>query len=153
MTSPEGSSSGSKHAGLMGRGMGSLPLNAHQPRHSTHPPTHPLQARAGGKPGFKYGYIMIDKSRQEMAAIRQLVLTGDATGYLLCYFHFLQEWERLVRSNECGVSGKPMQHRVLKELADLANTRDRALFVHKVGGCISRPHAAMQHTKSDSLCI
>ena len=123
------------------------------PPHLPMPARDALQAQAGGQPDFKYGYIMIDKSKQEMAAVRQLVLTGDATDYLLCYFHFLQEWERLVRSNECGVSGKPMQHRVLKELADLAHTRDRALFEQKVGGCISRPHAAMQHTKSDSLCI
>ena len=49
-----------------------------------------LQARARGKPDFKYGYILIDKSRQEMAAVRQLELTGDCEGYLLCYFHFLQ---------------------------------------------------------------
>ena len=64
-----------------------------------------MQAQERGKPEFKYGYVMIDKSRQEMAAVHQLVVTLDSKGYLLCYFHFLQEWERFLRSKESGVAG------------------------------------------------
>ena len=93
-----------------------------------------LQAQEGGQAGFKFGYIMMDKSSQEMAAVRQLVLTGDAIGFLLCYFHVLQDWERFVRSSESGVADKGMQHRVLVELAKLAHTRDKRLFEDKVGG-------------------
>jgi hypothetical protein len=92
-----------------------------------------LQAQEGGQAGFKYGYIMMDKSRQEMAAVRQLVLTGDAIGFLLCYFHVVQDWERFVRSSESGVADKGMQHRVLVDLAKLAHTRDKRLFEDKVG--------------------
>jgi hypothetical protein len=103
------------------------------PPHLPMPARDALQAQAGGQPDFKYGYIMIDKSKQEMAAVRQLVLTGDATDYLLCYFHFLQEWERFARSSESGLSGKGPQHRVMVELARLAHIRDEALFREKVG--------------------
>lgn len=92
-----------------------------------------LQAQEGGQAGFKYGYIMMDKSSQEMAAVRQLVLTGDAIGFLLCYFHVVQDWERFVRSSESGVADKGMQHRVLVELAKLAHSRDKRLFQDKVG--------------------
>lgn len=75
---------------------------------------------------------MIDKSKQEMAAVRQLVLTGDADDYLLCYFHFLQDWERFLRSKDSGVSGREMQHRLLLELAALAHVRDEGLFNNQV---------------------
>lgn len=76
---------------------------------------------------------MIDKSKQEMAAVRQLKLTGDATDFLLCYFHFLQEWERFARSSESGVIGKARQHRLLCDLAELARIRSPSLFEAQVG--------------------
>ena len=70
---------------------------------------------------FDYGYIIVDKSKHEIAAVRQLVLISAASKYQLCYFYFLQEWERFVRCSESGDTGKPMQHCVLRELADLAH--------------------------------
>ena len=103
-------------------------------------------------PDFKFGYIMIDKSKQEMAAVRQLQLTGDATDFLLCYFHFLQEWERFLRSSESGVSERGMQHRILVELAALAHVQEQSLFKQKVrGAAVSsqrRPNAAACSARS-----
>jgi len=90
-----------------------------------------LQAREWGK-DFKYGYIMIDKCRQEMAAVRQLVLSKDAQDWLLCYFHLLQEWERFASSKDSGLE-RPAQHILLVQLAALAHTRSEALFREKVG--------------------
>ena len=114
-----------------------------------------FQAQEGGDAGFKYGYIMMDKSRQEMAAVRQLVLTGDAINFLLCYFHVVQDWERFVRSSESGVADKGMQHRVLVELAKLAHTRDKRLFEDKVGAAAhSAPARSCEHegTRISNLC-
>ncbi|EFN56864.1 hypothetical protein CHLNCDRAFT_144489 [Chlorella variabilis] len=59
-------------------------------------------AQAAGDGTFKYKSIMIDKSKTEIAAVDQLVSTGHAEGYLLCYFHFLQDWEL-----DDGLSGSP----------------------------------------------
>lgn len=56
-----------------------------------------MQAQEVGKGDFKYGRIMIDKSPTEMAAVDLLKRTGDAAGWLLCYFHMLQDWERFIR--------------------------------------------------------
>ena len=94
-------------------------------------------------PTFKYGKIMVDKARNEIAAIRLLELAGEADGHLLCYFHFLQEWERFVRSAESGVSGKEAQHRVMQSLAHLAHVKSEAMFEAKVraGGRLGRQAA------------
>ena len=86
---------------------------------------------------FKYGFIMIDKAKAEMAAVHQLELTGDALGWLLCYFHYLQDWERYLTSSESGVSGKLAQHSLMLALACLAHITNEGLFQEKVGsaGC------------------
>lgn len=86
-----------------------------------------------GKGDFKYGHILIDKSSTEMAAIHLLVLTGDALGWLLCYFHFTQDWERFIRSAESGVVGKQAQHSVMLWLARLACIREQTVFETEVG--------------------
>ena len=83
--------------------------------------------------GFKYKYVMIDKSATEIAAVRKLVATGDARGHLLCYFHLLQAWERMVRSAESGVTCRSEQHKVLVHLAHLAHVRCPVMFDVKVG--------------------
>ena len=82
---------------------------------------------------FKYGFIMIDKAKAEMAAARQLERTGDALGWLLCYFHYLQDWERYLSGSESGVSGKLAQHSLMLTLACLAHVSNEALFQEKVG--------------------
>lgn len=82
---------------------------------------------------FKYGDIMIDKSKTEIAAVNQLVSTGDARGWLLCYFHFLQEWERFLTSSESGVSGKEARHSVMVALDRLAHIKDKSVFEEEVG--------------------
>ena len=73
------------------------------------------------------------QARNEIAAIKQLVSTGDAMSWLLCYFHFLQEWERFLRSAESGVVGKEAQHRVLRSLAHLVHVQSERMFKEKVG--------------------
>ena len=90
------------------------------------------QAQAAGDGTFKYGHIMIDKSATEIAAVQQLVLSRDALGWLLCYFHFLQDWERFIRSNESGVAEKHGQHALMLALARLAHVREEAVFQQKV---------------------
>lgn len=92
-----------------------------------------LQANEVGKGDFKYGYFMIDKSATEMAAVNLLVLTGDARGWLLCYFHFLQDWERFIRSAESQVAGKAAQHSIMLWLARLAHIREPTVFETEVG--------------------
>ncbi|KAL4436574.1 hypothetical protein ABPG75_003713 [Micractinium tetrahymenae] len=81
----------------------------------------------GGKGDFKYGYIMIDKSSTEIAAVRQLVLTGDAKGHLLCYFHYLQDWERFVTSKVSGVS-KEEKNGIMVAMADLQKCGSETVF-------------------------
>lgn len=51
--------------------------------------------KAGGSPDFTYGWIMIDKSKTEIAAVRLLTLAGNAKGHLLCYFHF-RRWPKVL---------------------------------------------------------
>ena len=91
-----------------------------------------LQARQeeGGR-DFTYGWIMIDKSKTEMAAIRLLELSGDAKGWLLCYFHFLQDWERFLISKESEV-GKEEKNSIMVALAQLAHCGNEKLFETKV---------------------
>lgn len=127
-----------------------VPANcaAHHPalptllRCTAHPPA--LQARQH-VPTFKYGKIMVDKAKNEIAAIRLLELAGEADGHLLCYFHFLQEWERFLRSAESGVSGKEAQHRVIVGLAHLVHVRSEEMFTAKVSsrGAPSPRHPPM----------
>ncbi len=83
---------------------------------------------------FKYGYIMIDKSKTEMAAVLLLELSNDALGWLLCYFHKLQDWERFLSSSESGVVGKEAQHVVMLALARLTHCKEEAAFKQQVGG-------------------
>lgn len=82
---------------------------------------------------------MVDKAKNEIAAIRLLELEGEAEGHLLCYFHFLQEWERFVRSAESGVSGMDAQHRVIASLAHLAHVKSEEMFEQKVSCSPGRP--------------
>ncbi len=90
-----------------------------------------MQAQKGGRSDFKYGWVMIDKSTTEMAAVRLLVLSGDALGYLLCYFHFLQDWERFLISKETGVS-KQEKNGIMVALAGLAHCGNEQVFLAKV---------------------
>ena len=105
-----------------------------------------LQAREASGSDFTYGFIMIDKAKAEMAAVRLLELTLDALGWLLCYFHYLQDWERFIRSAESGVGGKQEQHFLMLALAFLAHIQDEVLFQEKVGRLQCRLHC------SCSLC-
>jgi hypothetical protein len=94
------------------------------------PPTSPfiaVQAQEAGGSEFKYGWVMMDKSKTEMAAVHQLVLSGDAKGKLLCYFHFLQEWERLLITSEAGVSRED-KNRIMVALQQLMHCRNEQLF-------------------------
>jgi len=91
----------------------------------------PLQAQqAGGAPEFKYSWIMIDKSKTEIAAVRLLVLAGNAKGHLLCYFHFLQDWERFLVSKESGVS-KQEKNDIMVDLAELMHCGSEEVFKAK----------------------
>lgn len=89
--------------------------------------------KAGGSPDFTYGWIMIDKSKTEIAAVRLLTLAGNAKGHLLCYFHFLQDWERFLVSKESGVSSKEDKNSIMVALAELAGCGSEAVFKAKVG--------------------
>ena len=60
-------------------------------------------------PDFAFGWIMIDCSKAEMAAIGRLVLKGLAAGFLLCKFHFLQSIEQFCKTAGSGVHGKEGQ--------------------------------------------
>lgn len=91
------------------------------------------EAKALGVQAFTYGHIMIDKSLTEMAAVHLLVLSGDALGWLLCYFHMLQDWERFLSSAESGVVGREAQHNVMLALARLAHCREESAFKAQVG--------------------
>lgn len=97
-----------------------------------------LQARSVGDSTFVYGHVMIDKAQVEMAAVDDLKRCGEASGYLLCYFHFLQEWERFIRSAESGVTSKEMQNAAMVSLASLARLKEPTIFKlevrHRVGG-------------------
>lgn len=75
---------------------------------------------------------MIDKSPTEIAAVRQLKLTGDARGHLLCYFHYLQDWERFLTSKVSGVS-KEEKNAVMVALAELQKCGSETVFKEKVG--------------------
>lgn len=91
------------------------------------------EAKALGVEAFTFGHIMIDKSLTEMAAVHLLVLSGDALGWLLCYFHMLQDWERFLTSAESGVVGREAQHNVMLALARLAHCREESAFKAQVG--------------------
>jgi hypothetical protein len=75
---------------------------------------------------------MIDKSWTEIAAVHQLELTHDAKGHQLCYFHFLQDWERFLRSHDSGVTDKEEQHKIVIATAHLAHQRDAVVFEKEV---------------------
>lgn len=77
--------------------------------------------------------MIIDNSSTEKAAVRQLELTQDARGFLLCYFHFLQDWERFIISKESAVS-KLEKNGIMVELRELMHCRSEELFKKKVGG-------------------
>jgi hypothetical protein len=64
-----------------------------------------------------------------MAAVRE---SGHT--FLLCYFHFLQEWERFLRSSESGVSGPEERHAIMLRLAQLKRQRDSIIFEKEVRG-------------------
>jgi hypothetical protein len=72
---------------------------------------------------FKWGRIMIDKSRTEAAAIRAC---GEQFGY--CYFHFLQEWERFARSGRVGIKDATTRADLLQDLATLKRQGTEVLF-------------------------
>ena len=101
-----------------------------------------LQAREASGTVFTYAFIMIDKAKAKMAAVRLLELTLDALGWLMCYFHYLQDWERFIRSAESGVSGKQEQHFLMLALAFLAHIQDEVLFQEKVGRLQCRLHCS-----------
>ena len=103
-----------------------------------------LQAQEVGDGSFKYGFVVIDKSKTEMAAVRLLQNSGDALGWLLCYFHMLQDWERFLSSAESGVSEKKARHAIMMKLAALAHVRDKTVFQ----GNVSSWHACTATTSS-----
>jgi hypothetical protein len=78
---------------------------------------------------------VIDKSLTEIAAVKELVGTGDAKDWLLCYFHLLQDWERFLRSAESGIphGRKAERHTVMVSLAALAHVREKTVFESQVG--------------------
>lgn len=92
-----------------------------------------LQAQVAGDGTFKYGFVMIDKAKQEIAAVNVLVSEGLASKWLLCYFHFLQEWERFLVSKKSGVSERGAQQLVMVMLGRLAHHKDRTVFEEEVG--------------------
>lgn len=102
-----------------------------------------MQANEEGKvlgvEAFTYGHIMIDKSKTEMAAVHLLELSGDALGWLLCYFHMLQDWERFLTSVESGVVGREAQHNVMVALAGLTHCREESAFKAQVGKTAGGP--------------
>ena len=100
-------------------------------------------AKELGVPAFTYGHIMIDKSKTEMAAVHLLELSGDALGWLLCYFHMLQDWERFLTSAESGVVGREAQHSVMLALARLAHCREESAFKAQVGKTASGSRAGL----------
>lgn len=71
--------------------------------------------------------FMIDKSRVEMAALRE----AGVKDYLLCLFHMLQDWERYLRSSESGVgsSAKDLRTSIMGSLRELARHRDKDRFL------------------------
>lgn len=104
-----------------------------------------MQAQQGGQPEFQYGWVMIDNSKTEKAAVRQLELTRVARGFLLCYFHFLQDWERFLISKESGV-GKLEKNNIMVQLRELMHCRNEELFKKKVGG-----HGC-KHARGAAIC-
>lgn len=106
---------------------------------------------------------MIDKSQAEIAAVKELVSTGDATDWLLCYFHFLQEWERFLSSADSGVAARGERHRLMVSLAALAHIKDKAVFNAEVSadrrragmhhGRLSLPHTTTMHHGLTACCM
>lgn len=90
-----------------------------------------MQARAAGDGQFAFKYVMIDKSKAEMAAISSLQLK-----FLLCYFHLLQDWERFLRGSESGVRSGEERHLIMLNVASLKKQRDHAIFELEVRGCL-----------------
>ena len=86
-----------------------------------------LQAQQAGDGGFKFTHIMIDKSKAEMAAC-----SAEGIKYLLCYFHFLQDWERFLRSASSGVREAKDRHEMICSLRQLKEQRNEAMFKHAV---------------------
>ncbi|PSC75998.1 hypothetical protein C2E20_1680 [Micractinium conductrix] len=87
-------------------------------------------AKAVG-PDFAFGWIMIDCSKAEMAAIGRLVLKGLAAGFLLCKFHFLQSIEQFCKTAGSGVHGKEGQLsrlRIYGHIIALQAIRDKSTF-------------------------
>jgi len=121
-------------AGLLGRPGRTLTATLRRsPNRSQPPPARPhLQAREAGDGTFKYKFVMIDKSKTEIAAVNVLAAEGLACSWLLCYFHFLQEWERFLVSKESGVEERADRHMVLVMLARLAHIKERAVFEAEV---------------------
>ena len=98
---------------------------------------------------FKYHTVMIDKAKQEIAAVNVLASKGLARRWLLCYFHFLQEWERFIVSKESSVNGRPSQQLVVSMLADLAQLKDRAVFEVEVSDSAAGQRAARQGSRRE----
>jgi hypothetical protein len=70
--------------------------------------------------------FMIDKSVAEIAAIKAL-----GAHHLLCFFHFLQEADRSLKTVECGIAGKDaggLRHAVVQRLILLQRVKTEALF-------------------------
>ncbi len=90
-----------------------------------------MQAKKTGDGSFNYHYIMIDKSKAEMAAIR-----GIGAKFLLCFFHLGQDWERFLRSSESGVRNAEERHAIMLRIAHLKRQQNEALFQHEVRACL-----------------
>ena len=86
-----------------------------------------LQARKEGDGTFSYKFIMMDKSKAEMAAANAI-----GAEFLLCYFHFLQEAERFCRGSTSGVKSPEDRHAIIISLASLAKQRNEAIFNKEV---------------------
>ena len=103
-----------------------------QPLQTPFPPSlHLPQAQKEGGSEFKYGQIMTDKCKTEIATIRLMELSGDAQGCILCFFHFLQDWERFLISRVSGVAHGE-KNGIMVELRQLAHCANEALFKQQV---------------------
>jgi hypothetical protein len=86
-----------------------------------------MQAQRAGDSTFKYKFIMMDKSKAEMAAAKSI-----GAKFLLCYFHFLQEAERFLRGSTSGVKTPEDRHKIMLSLANLKRQRNEAIFKKEV---------------------
>jgi hypothetical protein len=74
--------------------------------------------------GMKFSNIMVDKSKAEIAACKQLEIN-----HLLCIFHMLQDFEKFCKSTKSGIHGNTNRSKRLEVYKNLRKLQVSCIFI------------------------